>query len=137
MVPTKVVIADDHTLFREGIKRMLSLEKDILVVGEASRGDEVAKLVERSKPDVLLLDLKMPKGDIVQTLLEVKDINPATKVLVLTAFSEDENILNAAKGGARGYVLKGIDFPTLLRAIKTVQGGGLWIDKELPCGRRV
>jgi two-component system NarL family response regulator len=51
---------------------------------------------------------------------------------VLTAFSEDENILNAAKGGARGYVLKGIDFPTLLRAIKTVQGGGLWIDKELP-----
>jgi two-component system, NarL family, response regulator DegU len=132
MAPTKVVIADDHTLFREGIKRMLSLEKDILVVGEASRGDEVAKLVERTKPDVLLLDLKMPKGDIVQTLLEVKDINPATKVLVLTAFSEEENIFNAAKGGARGYVLKGIDFSTLLRAIKTVHGGGLWIDKELP-----
>jgi two-component system, NarL family, response regulator DegU len=62
----------------------------------------------------------------------VKDINPATKVLVLTAFSEDENILNAAKGGARGYVLKGIDFSTLLRAIKTVHGGGVWIDKELP-----
>ena len=74
----------------------------------------------------------MPRGDIVQTLLEVKDINPPTKVLVLTAFSEDENILNAAKGGARGYVLKGIDFPTLLRAIKTVQSGGLWIDKDLP-----
>jgi RNA polymerase sigma factor (sigma-70 family) len=132
MVPTKVVIADDHTLFREGLKRMLSLEKDILVVGEAARGDEVAKLVERTKPDVLLLDLKMPKGDIVQTLLEVKDINPTTKVLVLTAFSEDENIFNAAKGGARGYVLKGIDFTTLLRAIKTVQGGGLWVDKDLP-----
>jgi len=132
MVPTKVVIANDHTLFREGIKRMLSLEKDILVVGEAARGDEVTKLVERTKPDVLLLDLKMPKGDIVQTLLEVKDINPTTKVLVLTAFSEDENIFNAAKGGARGYVLKGIDFTTLLRAIKTVQGGGLWVDKDLP-----
>jgi two-component system response regulator DegU len=132
MVPTKVVIADDHTLFREGMKKMLSLEKDILVVGEASRGDEVTKLVERTKPDVLLLDLKMPKGDIVQTLLEVKDINPATKVIVLTAFSEDENILNAAKGGARGYVLKGIDFATLLRAIKTVHEGGLWIDKDLP-----
>lgn len=132
MAPTKVVIADDHTLFREGIKKMLSLEKDILVVGEAARGDEVAKVVERAKPDVLLLDLKMPRGDIVQTLLEVKDINPATKVLVLTAFFEDENILNAAKGGARGYVLKGIDFPTLLRAIKTIQSGGLWIDKDLP-----
>jgi two-component system response regulator DegU len=132
MTPTKVVIADDHTLFREGIRKMLSLEKDILVVGEAARGDEVAKVVERAKPDVLLLDVKMPRGDIVQTLLEVKDINPATKVLVLTAFSEDENILNAAKGGARGYVLKGIDFPTLLQAIKTIQSGGLWIDKDLP-----
>ncbi|HEU4342824.1 MAG TPA: response regulator transcription factor [Candidatus Binatia bacterium] len=132
MVPIKVVIADDHTLFREGIRRILSLEKDILVVGEASRGDEAIKVVERTKPDVLLLDLKMPKSDVVQTLLEVKEKNAPTKVLILTAYSEDENILNAAKGGARGYVLKGIDFPTLLQAIKTVQKGGLWIDKETP-----
>ena len=132
MVPIKVVIADDHTLFREGLKRILSLEKDVFVVGEASRGDEVAKVVERTKPDVLLLDLKMPKGDVVQTLLEVRDRNPTTKVLVLTAFSEDENILNAAKGGAKGYVLKGVSSLTLLQAIKNVHGGGLWIDKELP-----
>jgi two-component system response regulator DegU len=132
MAPIKVVIADDHALFREGIRRMLSLEKDILVVGEASHGDEVIKVVERAKPDILLLDVKMPKGDVVQTLLEVKEKNPATKVLVLTAFSEDENVLNAAKGGARGYVLKGIDFPTLLQAIKTVYNGGSWIDKETP-----
>lgn len=132
MVPIKVVIADDHTLFREGLKRILSLEKDVFVVGEASRGDEVAKVVERTKPDVLLLDLKMPKGDVVQTLLEVRDRNAMTKVLVLTAFSEDENILNAAKGGAKGYVLKGVSSLTLLQAIKTVHGGGLWIDKELP-----
>src|SRR5919106_2813973 len=134
MMPIKVVIADDHTLFREGIKRILSLEKDILVVGEASRGDEVTKVVERIKPDVLLLDLKMPKGDVVQTLLEVKERSAATKVLILTAYSEDENILNAAKGGARGYVLKGIDFVTLLRAIKRVQSGGFGVDKDLPAG---
>jgi two-component system, NarL family, response regulator DegU len=132
MAPIKVVIADDHTLFREGIRRILALEKDILVVGEASRGDEVTKVVERAKPDILLLDLKMPKGDVVQTLLEVNEKNPATKVLILTAYSEDENILNAAKGGAKGYVLKGIDFPTLLQAIKTIHRGGLWIDKEMP-----
>jgi DNA-binding NarL/FixJ family response regulator len=73
----------------------------------------------------------MPKGDVVQTLLEVKEKSPATKVLMVTAYSEDENILNAAKGGARGYVLKGIDLPTLLQAIKTVHKGGLWIDKEM------
>jgi DNA-binding NarL/FixJ family response regulator len=132
MVPIKVVLADDHTLFREGIRRILSLEKDILVVGEAVRGDEVAKVVERTRPDVLLLDVKMPKADVVQTLLEVKEKSPATKVLMVTAYSEDENILNAAKGGARGYVLKGIDLPTLLQAIKAVHKGGLWIDKEMP-----
>ncbi|MGH8546474.1 MAG: response regulator [Gammaproteobacteria bacterium] len=127
-----MVIADDHALFREGIRRILSLEKDILVVGEASQGDEVVKVVERTNPDVLLLDVKMPKGNVVQTLLEVREKHPATKVLVLTAFSEDENVLNAAKGGARGYVLKGIDFPTLLQALKTVNNGGWWIDKETP-----
>ena len=132
MVPIKVVVADDHTLFREGVKKILSLEKDILIVGEAVRGDEVIKVVERSKPDVLLLDLRMPKGDVVQTLLDVKERNPATKVMILTAFAEDESVLNAAKGGARGYLLKGADFATLLQAIKKVHNGGLWIDKELP-----
>ncbi len=132
MGPIKVVIADDHALFREGLRRILSLEKDVLVVGEASRGDEVAKVVERTKPDVLLLDLKMPKGDVVQTLLEVNERNPSAKALILTAFSEDENILNAAKGGAKGYVMKGVSSSVLLQAIKTVNNGGLWIDKEMP-----
>jgi two-component system, NarL family, response regulator DegU len=132
MTPIKVAIADDHALFREGIKRILSLEKDILVVGEAAHGEEVARIIERTRPDILLLDVKMPRGDVVQTLLEVKEKNPATKVLILTAFSEDENVLNAAKGGAKGYVLKGSDFPTLLQAIKIVHNGGSWIDKETP-----
>lgn len=132
MGPIKVVLADDHALFREGLRRILSLEKDVLVVGEASRGDEIAKVVERTKPDVLLLDLKMPKGDVVQTLLEVSERNPSTKVIILTAFSEDENILNAAKGGAKGYVMKGVSSSTLLQAIKTAHGGGFWIDKETP-----
>lgn len=131
MGPIKVVIADDHTLFREGLKRILSLEKDVLVVGEASRGDEVARVVDRSKPDVVLLDLKMPKGDVVQTLLELSEKNPNTKVLILTAYSEDENILNAAKGGARGYVLKGVSSAVLLQAIKAVHNGGFWVDKEM------
>jgi len=132
MTPVKIVIADDHALFREGLKRILSLEKNVFVVGEASQGDEVIKVVERTKPDVLLLDLKMPKGDLVQTLLDLSEKSPATRVLILTAFSEEENILNAAKGGARGYILKGVSSATLLQAIKTVQTGGVWIDKETP-----
>jgi RNA polymerase sigma factor (sigma-70 family) len=132
MLPIKVVIADDHALFRDGLRKILSLEKDILVVGEAGNGDEVPKIIERTKPDVLLLDLKMPKGDVVQNLLEVGAKNPATRVIILTAFSDEENVLNAAKGGAKGYVPKGVPSATLLQAIKAVHGGDLWIDREIP-----
>lgn len=131
MLPIKVVIADDHALFRDGLRKILSLEKDILVVGEAGNGDEVPKIVERTKPDVLLLDLKMPKGDVVQNLLEVGAKSPATRVMILTAFSDEENVLNAAKGGAKGYVPKGVPSTTLLQAIKIVHGGGFWIDREI------
>jgi DNA-binding NarL/FixJ family response regulator len=132
MLPIKVVIADDHALFRDGLRKILSLERDILVVGEAGNSDEVPKIIERTKPDVLLLDLKMPKGDVVQNLLDVATRSPATRVIILTAFSEEENVLNAAKGGAKGYVPKGVPSATLLQAIKAVHGGGFWIDKEIP-----
>jgi RNA polymerase sigma factor (sigma-70 family) len=132
MLPIKVVIADDHALFRDGLRRILSMEKDILVVGEAANGDELAKIVERTKPDVLLLDLKMPKGDVVQNLLDVGARSPTTRVMILTAFADEENVLNAAKGGARGYVPKGVPSATLIQAIKIVQGGNSWIDKEIP-----
>lgn len=132
MTPIKVVIADDHALFRDGLRKILSVEKDILVVGEAANGDEVPKVVERMKPDIMLLDLKMPKGDVVQNLLEIAARSPATRVMILTAFSDEENVLNAAKGGARGYVPKGVPSATLVQAIKHVQSGGVWIDKEMP-----
>ena len=132
MTPIKVVIADDHALFRDGLKKILALEKDILVVGEAANGDEIPKVVDRAKPDILLLDVKMPKGDVVQSLLDVAARSPATRVIVLTAYSEEENILNAAKGGARGYVPIGVPSASLLLAFKVVQNGGCWIDKEMP-----
>lgn len=134
METIKTVIADDHNLFREGLRRILSLEKDLLVVGEAAYGDEVAPVVARFKPDVLLLDLEMPRGEVVQTLLEVSEKSPTTKTLILTAFCEEEGILNTAKGGAKGYILKGTDSQTLLKAIKTVHRGEIWVDRELPYG---
>ena len=132
MIPIKVVIADDHALFRDGLRKILSLEKDILVVGEAANGEEIPRVVERTKPDVLLLDLKMPKGDVVQNLLDAGARSPTTRVIVLTAFSDEESVLNAAKGGAKGYVPKGVPSATLLQAIKIVHDGGSWIDKEIP-----
>ena len=132
MAPIKVVIADDHALLRDGLRKILSVEKDILVVGDAADGDEIAKVVDKMKPDVLLLDLKMPKGDVVQNLLEIAARSPTTRVMILTAFSEEENVLNAAKGGARGFVPKGVPSATLVQAIRTVHNGGVWIDKEIP-----
>jgi len=129
MGPIKVVIADDHTLFREGLKRILSLERDVLVVGEAERGEEIVPGVAAAKPEILLLDLKMPGGDVVQTLLRLKEQHPETNTLILTAFAEEESILNTAKAGARGYVLKGISSATLLEAMRTIHGGGIWIDR--------
>lgn len=132
MLAIKVVIADDHALFRDGLKKILSIEKDILVVGEAANGDEITRVIDRTKPDILLLDLKMPKGDLVQNLLDVAARSPATRVIVLTAFSDEENVLNAAKGGAKGYVPKGVPSATLLQAIKMVHNGQSWIDKEIP-----
>jgi two-component system response regulator DegU len=132
MTPIKVVIADDHGLFRDGLRKILSVEKDILVVGEAASGDEIPKVIERMKPDIMLLDLKMPKGDVVQNLLEIAARSPATRVMILTAFSDEENVLNAAKGGARGYVPKGVPSATLVQAIKSVCNGGVWIDKDIP-----
>ena len=131
MLAIKVVIADDHALFRDGLKKILSIEKDILVVGEAANGDEITRVIDRTKPDILLLDLKMPKGDLVQNLLDVAARSPATRVIVLTAFSDEENVLNAAKGGAKGYVPKGVPSATLLQAIKVVHNGQSWIDKEI------
>lgn len=130
----KIVIADDHLLFREGLKRILSLERDVLVVGEASTCAEAIEVTVRLRPDVLLMDLKMPAGDAVESLVKIGEKSPTTKVIILTAHSEDESVLNSAKNRARGYVLKGISVPTLMQAIKKVNAGDIWVDPELPAG---
>jgi two-component system, NarL family, response regulator DegU len=130
----KVVIADDHVLFREGLKRILSLEREILVVGEAATCAEAVATTVRMRPDVLLMDLRMPAGDAVESLIKVGEKSPATKVMILTAHSEEESVLNTAKNRARGYVLKGISVPTLIQAIKKVNAGEIWADPDLPAG---
>ena len=134
MNPIKVVIADDHVLFREGLKRILSLERDILVIGEAANCAEAVEATARLRPDVLLMDLKMPAGDAVESLVKIAEKSPMTKAIIRTAHSEDESVLSTAKNRARGYVLKGISVPTLIEAIKKVNAGEIWVDPELPAG---
>ena len=128
----KIAIADDHTLFRAGLKRLLAREKDLLVTGEGGRAEEVEPAVAKGKADVLLLDRKMPGGEAVQTLLEIRERHPQTRTVILTAFDDEDGILDTAKAGARGYVLKGVSPTTLFQAIRTVHQGGIWIDPGLP-----
>ncbi len=132
MNPIRLVIADDHALFREGLKRLLSSEQSFIVIGEASNNKETVEVVARTRPDILILDLKMPSGNTLETMREIAARSPATKVLILTAYSEKENVLSTAQARARGYALKGVSTPTLVEALKKVNAGQIWVDPDLP-----
>ena len=132
MDPIKIVLADDHTLFREGLKRLLAGERDLLVTAEASRAEEVEQAVAKGKGDVLVLDVVMPGTEAVRTLLQVKEAHPETRTMILTASEDADIIADTAKAGARGYVLKDVAPETLFQALRAIHGGGIWIDQKLP-----
>ncbi len=133
MEPIKVAIADANTLAREGLKRILSAESDLIVIGEAANNVEAADIVERIKPDVLLLDLELPERNAVPLLLELKQKTVPTKVLILSRLPDQESILDTAKAGARGYVFKSIVPSALVRAIRKIHTGEIWVDRQLIC----
>lgn len=128
----KVAIADANVVLREGLKRILTVESDLLVVGEAADNVEVAAVVERTKPDVLLLDLEIPKWKAVPVLLELEQKKVPSKVLILSLIPDQESILDTAKAGARGYVvLSGILPSMLIHAIRRIYRGEIWADRQL------
>ena len=126
----KLAIADPNTLSREGLKRLLYDSKDILVVGEAVNDVETMDLVEQAKPDILLLDLNIPKLEAVPILLAIKEQNSPVKVVVLSLLPDESQILNSARAGARGYVLKSTPFAALAEAIPEVFRGMIWVDRH-------
>jgi DNA-binding NarL/FixJ family response regulator len=129
----KLVIAEANVLLREGLKRVLAPESDLLVVGEAADETQVVEVVERTKADVLLLDLAISKRGAVPVLLDLKQKNLAAKVFILSLFPDDESILDSAKAGARGCVLKNILPSNLIQAIRKIHRGEIWVDKQLTC----
>lgn len=133
MDPIKVAIADANILLREGVKRVLAAQSDLLIVGETGNDVEVVDLVERSKPNVLLLDLEIPTRKAVPILLELKQKNVSTKVLIFSHNPDQESILDTAKAGASGYALKCILPATLIQAIRKVHSGEIWADRHLEC----
>jgi DNA-binding NarL/FixJ family response regulator len=124
----RVALVDDHTLFREGIKKILSLEPDIEIVGEATDGEEVVLLLNRCSPDVLLLDIKMEKMNGLQLLPQIVGQYPQLRAIVLTAQISQAESVKAIKDGARGIILKHAASEFLIKGIRKVFEGELWAD---------
>jgi DNA-binding NarL/FixJ family response regulator len=130
-VNISVVIADDHSLVRQGVARYLDSTDGIGVVGEASTGAEIVRVVEQVQPDVALLDIRMPEMDGLEAAREIRDRVPETGVVILTAYDDRHFVVEAVRAGARGYVLKSRDADTLIQTIRLVAEGNMVIDPQL------
>jgi two-component system, NarL family, nitrate/nitrite response regulator NarL len=130
--PVRLAIADDHPIFRDGLRRLLEADAEMKVVGEASDGAEAVKLAKAVKPDILLLDLAMPKHPGLEALRDLSMPANATpvRVILLTAAAEKSQIVEALQLGARGVVLKDSATQLLIKAIHTVMAGEYWVGRE-------
>ena len=123
MNKTRVIIADDHVLFREGTRNILEQEPDMEVVGEANDGEEAVEVVTRLQPHIALVDIAMPKLNGIEATRQIKARCPATAVLVLTAYDNDQYILALLEAGAAGYLLKNVSGEELVNAIRALKTG--------------
>ncbi len=128
--PIHLVIADDHPIFRDGLRRLLEAEPDLKVIGEAKDGAEAVKLARQLKPEILLLDLAMPKHPGLEALRELSTGGGSVRVILLTAAIEKNQIVEALQLGARGVVMKDSATQVLLKAIHTVMAGEYWVNRE-------
>ena len=126
-----VLIADDQTLFREGIKDILTGEKWVEVVGEASDGIEAVALAKKLKPDVVLMDIKLPKIDCINATRKIREACPQVNVLMLSSFEDEAHVLDAIQAGANGYLSKMLPAAELVNSIKTFTSEGLMIPQQL------
>src|SRR5262249_16537425 len=127
----RIVIVDDHTLFRDGLRTILSTEDDVEVVADAESAEDVVELVWQTRPDVLLLDIPMPQGSGLAAIPAVLKISPNTQVLVLTASDDREDHVRAFRLGAKGVILKDSARQTLIQAIRLVCRGEVWMDPRM------
>ena len=131
MSAVRVVVADDQTVVRDGLVTLLKLLPGIDVVAAASDGEEAVRLVAEHNPDVLLVDLRMPKCDGVEATRRVRTDHPGTEVVVLTTYSDDDSVLSALRAGARGFLTKDADAESIGRALQAAAAGQSIVDAEV------
>lgn len=122
-MPITILLADDHAMVRRGLHVFLTTQQDMKVVGEASNGEEALAQVEALKPDVVLMDLHMPVMDGIETARRLRTLMPATRIIVLTSFSDQDHVVPAVRAGVKGYLLKDIEPEDLAVAIRNVHAG--------------
>lgn len=129
--PIRVLIVDDHQVVRHGLRTFLDIQDDIEVVGEAGDGDQAVEEVERLGPDVVLLDLHLPTVDGVEVLRMLRDRQCASRVLVLTSFTEPSEVVPALRAGAAGYLFKDVEPEALAQALRAVHAGQVLLEPEV------
>jgi DNA-binding NarL/FixJ family response regulator len=130
-IKIKILIADDHAIFRDALRKLLDSEEEITIVGEARNGAECIKKLGELKPDILLLDLRMPDKNGLAVLEEINFDTLPTHVIVLTAAEDDRDVVRAMRLGARGVVLKESAIDLLVKSIHRVHAGGIWLDSRM------
>ncbi|MEA3320515.1 MAG: response regulator transcription factor [Bacillota bacterium] len=131
MDTTKIVIIDDHQLFREGVKRILDFETNFHVVAEGDDGEEALDLMEKHDPDVIIMDINMPKVNGVEATRRLVEANSEAKVIVLSIHDDENYVTHALQTGARGYLLKEMDADALVDAVKVVADGGSYLHPKV------
>jgi two-component system, NarL family, response regulator LiaR len=127
----RVMLADDHALFRQGLKSLLETEPDLRVIAEAANGREAIRFAADTRPDVILMDIQMPELDGVKACQSILEIDSKFKVIMITMYRQDSYVFEAVKAGARGYILKDADASTLIEVIRRVADGEALLDGDL------
>lgn len=130
----KLLLADDHRLFREGLRRLLELEPDIALVGEATNGEEALQMILATDPDIVLLDLNMPKlngTDVIKRVRTMPDRRVRAKFIAITAYDDDEHVASLSSLGINGYILKSSSMGDLMDAVRLVYGGEMYVDPKV------
>jgi DNA-binding NarL/FixJ family response regulator len=128
---TKIVLADDHALVRDGIRSLLESENDLKVIGEASNGKEAIDLVNKIQPDLLIIDIRMPVLNGIDAVEELTKLNTDVKCIILSMHDSEEYILKSISAGANGYLLKDTDKSEFIKAIHTVRDGGKYFSGDI------